>query len=196
MDEDIDQFGRSYKEQNNTHVSEQKKQSEKIKDSLANIKKQLIEENFEIKENLEKIYSEEIINQNKKETSDKIKELENKITKLELNFNSNLSNKLDSIDKKISKLNTNPIIEEQIKINNNTFFEIGNQLNPLKNNAVLVISKKNKEKYRKLSFIDFINLILSLLIIYTTSALLMILKKPYKLEIFGSDYLIKLLNYF
>ena len=30
MDEDIDQFGRSYKEQNNTHVSEQKKQSEKI----------------------------------------------------------------------------------------------------------------------------------------------------------------------
>ena len=44
--------------------------------------------------------------------------------------------------------------------------------------------------------IDFINLILSLLIIYTTSALLMILKNPYKLEIFGSDYLIKLLNYF
>ena len=141
MNDNIDQFGRiekNLRDDSKLGISSID-QSKKIKQSLAEIKEQLIQENFKI-ETSEKLQSSKLENTEINSSSFiTIKELENKINE-----------KLNTIEDKISDLNRSKIHDWKNysinQIENNIFFELNNQLKPLTNNALLIIDKKNKPK--------------------------------------------------
>lgn len=201
MNENIDQFGRSNKNQIDDKIIDNQNldQSKKIKQSLAEIKEQLIQENFNIERN------EEFLTDKQKkilrnDPNDKtIKELENKIKSLEFEFKNSLNDKLNSIEDKISNLNQSKVFEKQDyqidKIENNTFFELDSQLKPLTNNAVLVINKiQTKTKVSPINKIFY--LILTFISIYLLSVFISLSmnRDIDSLKIFGKDYLMKFLE--
>ena len=202
MNENIDQFGRTNKELedrdilNNKHTD----QSKKIKDSLAEIKEQLINENFKIQLNENHSPPKETITSKVNSSSSKIKELEDKINNIESEFKKEINIKLNSIEEKITNLN-NYSNNEKKKLNNqrlenNIFFEINNQLTPLTANAVLVINKKSNNKKAKSPLIKIIYLIVICLLLFVLSIFIIQLKNPdlNNLSIFGKEYLIKFLE--
>ena len=201
MNENIDQFGRSNKslEDDKINDSANSDQSQKIKQSLAEIKEQLIQENF-------KIDSSEKTQNNKPENIEinsssfkNIKELENKIKSLELDFQNTINEKLSSIEDKLSNLNHPKVSQnkehQMDKIENNIFFELNNQLKPLTNNAVLVINKKQSKirvpLVNKIIYVIFVFLFIYLLSVFIS---LTINNDINSLKIFGKDYLIKFLE--
>ena len=201
MNENIDQFGRSNKslEDDKINDSANSDQSKKIKHSLAEIKEQLIQENF-------KIDSSEKTQNNKPENIEinsssfkNIKELENKIKSLELDFQNTINEKLSSIEDKLSNLNHPKVSQnkehQMDKIENNIFFELNNQLKPLTNNAVLVINKKQSKirvpLVNKIIYVIFVFLFIYLLSVFIS---LTINNDINSLKIFGKDYLIKFLE--
>lgn len=201
MNENIDQFGRSNKslEDDKINDSANSDQSKKIKQSLAEIKEQLIQENF-------KIDSSEKTQNNKPENIEinsssfkNIKELENKIKSLELDFQNTINEKLSSIEDKLSNLNHPKVSQnkehQMDKIENNIFFELNNQLKPLTNNAVLVINKKQSKVrvplVNKIIYVIFVFLFIYLLSVFIS---LTINNDINSLKIFGKDYLIKFLE--
>ena len=201
MNENIDQFGRSNKslEDDKINDSANSDQSKKIKQSLAEIKEQLIQENF-------KIDSSEKTQNNKPENIEinsssfkNIKELENKIKSLELDFQNTINEKLSSIEDKLSNLNHPKVSQnkehQMDKIENNIFFELNNQLKPLTNNAVLVINKKQSKirvpLVNKIIYVIFVFLFIYLLSVFIS---LTINNDINSLKIFGKDYLIKFLE--
>ena len=199
MNENIDQFGRTNKDFGDSEILDNKDidQSKKIKESLAEIKEQLINENFKIKVYEDRSFPKEIPLNN---SSIKIKELENKINNIESEFKKEINIKLNSIDKKISNLNNYSDSEKKNftiqKLENNIFFELDNQLTPLTTNAVLVINKKDNEEQTKSPLIKTMYLIFILIIIYILSIDIMLLKDPNlnNLSIFGKEYLVKFLE--
>ena len=201
MNENIDQFGRSNKslEDDKINDSANSDQSKKIKQSLAEIKEQLIQENF-------KIDSSEKTQNNKPENIEinsssfkNIKELENKIKSLELDFQNTINEKLSSIEDKLSNLNHPKVSQnkehQMDKIENNIFFELNNQLKPLTNNAVLVINKKQSKirvpLVNKIIYVIFVFLFIYLFSVFIS---LTINNDINSLKIFGKDYLIKFLE--
>ena len=194
MNENIDQFGRTNKELedrdilNNKHTD----QSKKIKDSLAEIKEQLINENHSPPK--------ETITSKVNSSSGKIKELEDKINNIESEFKKEINIKLNSIEEKITNLNNYSHNEKKKlnnqKLENNIFFEINNQLTPLTANAVLVINKKNNNKKAKSPLIKIIYLIVICLLLFVLSIFIIQSKNPdlNNLSIFGKEYLIKFLE--
>ena len=201
MNENIDQFGRSNKslEDDKINDSANSDQSKKIKQSLAEIKEQLIQENF-------KIDSSEKTQNNKPENIEinsssfkNIKELENKIKSLEFDFQNTINEKLSSIEDKLSNLNHPKVSQnkehQMDKIENNIFFELNNQLKPLTNNAVLVINKKQSKirvpLVNKIIYVIFVFLFIYLLSVFIS---LTINNDINSLKIFGKDYLIKFLE--
>ena len=201
MNENIDQFGRSNKNQRGDDIIDNTKldHSKKIKQSLAEIKEQLIQENFNIERN-EEAQTDKQKNIPRNDSNDKtIKELENKIKSLEFEFKNSLNDKLNSIEDKISNLNQSKVFEKQDyqidKIENNTFFELDNQLKPLTNNAVLVINKsQTKTKVSPINKIFY--LILTFISIYLLSVFISLSmnRDIDSLKIFGKDYLMKFLE--
>ena len=202
MNENIDQFGRSSKSRGDDKIIDNTNldQSKKIKQSLAEIKEQLIQENF-------KIQSSEKTQNNKPENIEinnssfkTIKELENKIKSLEFDFQSKIDEKLNSIEDKLSNLSHSKISQNkdhQIdKIENNIFFELNSQLRPLTNTAVLVINKKQSKKIKVPLFNKFIYMIFIFLFFYLLAVFisLTINKDINSLKIFGKDYLMKFLE--
>ena len=203
MNENIDQFGRSNNNQGNDKILDNVKsdQSKKIKQSLAEIKEQLIQENFKIQNNEDQQTNKENLMSKKDNNSDKtIKALENKIKALEFEFKDNLNNKLNSIEDKISNLNRTKIHERENysinQIENNIFFELNNQLKPLTSNALLIIDKKNKSEKKVLLIYKLIYFIIAFLFIYSLSVIISLSKNNdlNQLKIFGKDYLIKFLE--
>ena len=203
MNENIDQFGRSNNNQGNDKIldSVNSDQSKKIKQSLAEIKEQLIQENFKIQNNDDQQTNKENLMSKKDNNSDKtIKALENKIKALEFEFKDNLNNKLNSIEDKISNLNRTKIHERDNysvnQIENNIFFELNNQLKPLTSNALLIIDKKNKSEKKVLLIYKLIYFIIAFLFIYSLSVIISLSKNNdlNQLKIFGKDYLIKFLE--
>ena len=203
MNENIDQFGRSNNNQGNDKILDNvnSDQSKKIKQSLAEIKEQLIQENFKIQNNDNQQTNKENLMSKKDNNSDKtIKALENKIKALEFEFKDNLNNKLNSIEDKISKLNRTKIHERENysinQIENNIFFELNNQLKPLTSNALLIIDKKNKSEKKVLLIYKLIYFIIAFLFIYSLSVIISLSKNNdlNQLKIFGKDYLIKFLE--
>tara|TARA_B110001452_G_scaffold262798_1_gene263302 strand:+ start:111 stop:737 length:627 start_codon:yes stop_codon:yes gene_type:complete len=203
MNENIDQFGRSNNNQGNDKILDNvnSDQSKKIKQSLAEIKEQLIQENFKIQNNEDQQTNEENLMSKKDNNSDKtIKALENKIKALEFEFKDNLNNKLNSIEDKISNLNRTKIHERENysvnQIENNIFFELNNQLKPLTSNALLIIDKKNKSEKKVLLIYKLIYFIIAFLFIYSLSVIISLSKNNdlNQLKIFGKDYLIKFLE--
>ena len=98
MNENIDQFGRSNKSRGDDKIIDNTNldQSKKIKQSLAEIKEQLIQENFKIQSS-EKIQSNKPENIEINSSSFKtIKELENKIKSLEFDFQSKIDEKINT----------------------------------------------------------------------------------------------------
>jgi seryl-tRNA synthetase len=201
VNENIDQFGRSSKSRRGDKIIDNTNldQSKKIKQSLAEIKEQLIQENF-------KIQSSEQIQSNKPENIEinnssfkTIKELENKIKSLEFDFKNKIDEKLNSIEDKLSNLSHSKISQNkdhQIdKIENNIFFELNSQLRPLTNTAVLVINKKQSKirvpLVNKIIYIIFVFLFIYLLAVFIS---LTINEDINSLKIFGKDYLIKFLE--
>ena len=202
MNENIDQFGRSSKSLGDNKIIDNTNldQSKKIKQSLAEIKEQLIQENF-------KIQSSEKTQNNKPENIEinnfsfkTIKELENKIKSLEFDFQIKIDEKLNSIEDKLSNLSHSKISQNkdhQIdKIENNIFVELNNQLKPLTNTAVLVINKKQSKKIKVPLFNKFIYMIFIFLFFYSLAVFisLTINKDINSLKIFGKDYLMKFLE--
>ena len=202
MNENIDQFGRSSKSRGENKIIDNTNldQSKKIKQSLAEIKEQLIQENF-------KIQSSEKTQNNKPENIEinnfsfkTIKELENKIKSLEFDFQIKIDEKLNSIEDKLSNLSHSKISQNkdhQIdKIENNIFVELNNQLKPLTNTAVLVINKKHSNKIKIPLFNKFIYMIFVFLFFYLLAVFisLTINKDINSLNIFGKDYLMKFLE--
>ena len=203
MNENIDQFGRSNNNQGNDKILDNvnSDQSKKIKQSLAEIKEQLIQENFKIQNNDDQQTNKENLMSKKDNNSDKtIKALENKIKALEFEFKDNLNNKLNSIEDKISNLNRTKIHERENysvnQIENNIFFELNNQLKPLTSNALLIIDKKNKFEKKVLLIYKLIYFIIAFLFIYSLSVIISLSKNNdlNQLKIFGKDYLIKFLE--
>ena len=203
MNENIDQFGRSNNNQGNDKILDNvnSDQSKKIKQSLAEIKEQLIQENFKIQNNDDQQTNKENLMSKKDNSSDKtIKALENKIKALEFEFKDNLNNKLNSIEDKISNLNRTKIHERENysinQIENNIFFELNNQLKPLTSNALLIIDKKNKSEKKVLLIYKLIYFIIAFLFIYSLSVIISLSKNNdlNQLKIFGKDYLIKFLE--
>ena len=203
MNENIDQFGRSNNNQGNDKILDNvnSDQSKKIKQSLAEIKEQLIQENFKIQNNEDQQTNKENLMSKKDNSSDKtIKALENKIKALEFEFKDNLNNKLNSIEDKISNLNRTKIHERENysvnQIENNIFFELNNQLKPLTSNALLIINKKNKSEKKVLLIYKLIYFIIAFLFIYSLSVIISLSKNNdlNQLKIFGKDYLIKFLE--
>ena len=203
MNENIDQFGRSNNNQGNDKILDNvnSDQSKKIKQSLAEIKEQLIQENFKIQNNDDQQTNKENLMSKKDNNSDKtIKALENKIKALEFEFKDNLNNKLNSIEDKISNLNRTKIHERENysvnQIENNIFFELNNQLKPLTSNALLIINKKNKSEKKVLLIYKLIYFIITFLFIYSLSVIISLSKNNdlNQLKIFGKDYLIKFLE--
>ena len=203
MNENIDQFGRSNNNQGNDKILDNvnSDQSKKIKQSLAEIKEQLIQENFKIQNNDDQQTNKENLMSKKDNNSDRtIKALENKIKALEFEFKDNLNNKLNSIEDKISNLNRTKIQErENYSVNpieNNIFFELNNQLKPLTSNALLIIDKKNKSEKKVLLIYKLIYFIIAFLFIYSLSVIISLSKNNdlNQLKIFGKDYLIKFLE--
>ena len=203
MNENIDQFGRSNNNQGNDKILDNvnSDQSKKIKQSLAEIKEQLIQENFKIQNNDDQQTNKENLMSKKDNNSDRtIKALENKIKALEFEFKDNLNNKLNSIEDKISNLNRTKIHERENysvnQIENNIFFELNNQLKPLTSNALLIINKKNKSEKKVLLIYKLIYLIIAFLFIYSLSVIISLSKNNdlNQLKIFGKDYLIKFLE--
>ena len=203
MNENIDQFGRSNNNQGNDKILDNvnSDQSKKIKQSLAEIKEQLIQENFKIQNNEDQQTNKENLMSKKDNNSDKtIKALENKIKALEFEFKDNLNNKLNSIEDKISNLNRTKIHERENysinQIENNIFFELNNQLKPLTSNALLIIDKKNKSEKKVLLIYKLIYFIIAFLFIYSLSVIISLSKNNdlNQLKIFGKDYLIKFLE--
>tara|TARA_B110001450_G_scaffold232148_1_gene234546 strand:+ start:407 stop:1033 length:627 start_codon:yes stop_codon:yes gene_type:complete len=203
MNENIDQFGRSNNNQGNDKILDNvnSDQSKKIKQSLAEIKEQLIQENFKIQNNDDQQTNKENLMSKKDDNSDKtIKALENKIKALEFEFKDNLNNKLNSIEDKISNLNRTKIHERENysvnQIENNIFFELNNQLKPLTSNALLIIDKKNKSEKKVLLIYKLIYFIIAFLFIYSLSVIISLSKNNdlNQLKIFGKDYLIKFLE--
>ena len=201
MNENIDQFGRSNKSRGDDKIIDNTNldQSKKIKQSLAEIKEQLIQENFKIQSS-EKIQSNKPENIEINSSSFKtIKELENKIKSLEFDFQSKIDEKLNSIEDKLSNLSHSKISQNkdhQIdKIENNIFFELNSQLRPLTNTAVLVINKKQSKirvpLVNKIIYIIFVFLFIYLLAVFIS---LTINEDINSLKIFGKDYLIKFLE--
>ena len=203
MNENIDQFGRSNNNQGDNKILDNvnSDQSKKIKQSLAEIKEQLIQENFKIQNNDDQQTNKENLMSKKDNSSDKtIKALENKIKALEFEFKDNLNNKLNSIEDKISNLNRTKIHERENysinQIENNIFFELNNQLKPLTSNALLIINKKNKSEKKVLLIYKLIYFIIAFLFIYSLSVIISLSKNNdlNQLKIFGKDYLIKFLE--
>ena len=203
MNENIDQFGRSNNNQGNDKILDNvnSDQSKKIKQSLAEIKEQLIQENFKIQNNEDQQTNKENLMSKKDNNSDKtIKALENKIKALEFEFKDNLNNKLNSIEDKISNLNRTKNHEKENysvnQIENNIFFELNNQLKPLTSNALLIIDKKNKSEKKVLLIYKLIYFIITFLFIYSLSVIISLSKNNdlNQLKIFGKDYLIKFLE--
>ena len=202
MNENIDQFGRSSKSRGDDEILDNTNldQSKKIKQSLAEIKEQLIQENFKIQSS-EKTQSNKPENIEINSSSFKtIKELENKIRSLEYDFQSKIDEKLNSIEDKLSNLSHSKISQNkdhQIdKIENNIFVELNNQLKPLTNTAVLVINKKQSKKIKVPLFNKFIYMIFVFLFFYLLAVFisLTINKDINSLKIFGKDYLMKFLE--
>ena len=202
MNENIDQFGRSNKSRGDDKIIDNTNldQSKKIKQSLAEIKEQLIQENFKIQSS-EKTQSNKPENIEINSSSFKtIKELENKIRSLEYDFQSKIDEKLNSIEDKLSNLSHSKISQNkdhQIdKIENNIFVELNNQLKPLTNTAVLVINKKQSKKIKVPLFNKFIYMIFIFLFFYLLAVFisLTINKDINSLKIFGKDYLVKFLE--
>jgi len=202
MNENIDQFGRSSKSSGDDKIIDNTNldQSNKIKQSLAEIKEQLIQENFKIQSS-EKTQSNKPENIEINSSSFKtIKELENKIKSLEFDFQSKIDEKLNSIEDKLSNLSHSKISQNkdhQIdKIENNIFVELNNQLKPLTNTAVLVINKKQSKKIKVPLFNKFIYMIFIFLFFYSLAVFisLTINSDINSLKIFGKDYLIKFLE--
>ena len=202
MNENIDQFGRSNKSRGENKIIDNTNldQSIKIKQSLADIKEQLIQENFKIQSS-EKTQSNKSENIEINSSSFKtIKELENKIKSLEFDFQSKIDEKLNSIEDKLSNLSHSKISQNkdhQIdKIENNIFVELNNQLKPLTNTAVLVINKKQSKKIKVPLFNKFIYMIFIFLFFYSLAVFisLTINSDINSLKIFGKDYLIKFLE--
>ena len=202
MNENIDQFGRSNKSRGENKIIDNTNldQSKKIKQSLAEIKEQLIQENFKIQSS-EKTQSNKPENIEINSSSFKtIKELENKIRSLEYDFQSKIDEKLNSIEDKLSNLSHSKISQNkdhQIdKIENNIFVELNNQLKPLTNTAVLVINKKQSKKIKVPLFNKFIYMIFIFLFFYLLAVFisLTINKDINSLKIFGKDYLVKFLE--
>ena len=202
MNENIDQFGRSSKSLGDNKIIDNTNldQSKKIKQSLAEIKEQLIQENFKFQSS-EKIQSNKPENIEINSSSFKtIKELENKIKSLEFDFQSKIDEKLNSIEDKLSNLSHSKISQNkdhQIdKIENNIFVELNNQLKPLTNTAVLVINKKQSKKIKVPLFNKFIYMIFIFLFFYLLAVFisLTINKDINSLNIFGKDYLMKFLE--
>ena len=203
MNENIDQFGRSNNNQGNDKILDNvnSDQSKKIKQSLAEIKEQLIQENFKIQNNEDQQTNKENLMSKKDNNTDKtIKALENKIKALEFEFKDNLNNKLNSIEDKISNLNRTKVHERENysvnQIENNIFFELNNQLKPLTSNALLIIDKKNKSEKKVLLIYKLIYFIIAFLFIYSLSVIISLSKNNdlNQLKIFGKDYLIKFLE--
>ena len=203
MNENIDQFGRSNKGLNGDKISDNINldQSKKIRQSLAEIKEQLIQENFKIQNN-------EDLQANKKKiepidvntTTKTIKELENKIKTLEFEYENKLNDKFNYIVDRTADLDNNRNFEKKNnpieRIANNIFFELDSQLKPLTSNAILVINKKNLSK-EKISIINkIIYMIIIFLFIYFLSVFISLSKNDNlnELNIFGKDYLIKFLE--
>ena len=202
MNENIDQFGRSSKSSGDDKIIDNTNldQSNKIKQSLAEIKEQLIQENFKIQSS-EKTQSNKPENIEINSSSFKtIKELENKIKSLEFDFQSKIDEKLNSIEDKLSNLSHSKISQNkdhQIdKIENNIFVELNNQLKPLTNTAVLVINKKQSKKIKVPLFNKFIYMIFIFLFFYLLAVFisLTINEDINSLKIFGKDYLMKFLQ--
>ena len=202
MNENIDQFGRSSKSRGDDKIIDNTNldQSNKIKQSLAEIKEQLIQENFKIQSS-EKTQSNKPENIEINSSSFKtIKELENKIKSLEFDFQIKIDEKLNSIEDKLSNLSHSKISQNkdhQIdKIENNIFVELNNQLKPLTNTAVLVINKKQSKKIKVPLFNKFIYMIFIFLFFYSLAVFisLTINSDINSLKIFGKDYLMKFLE--
>ena len=202
MNENIDQFGRTNKELEDRDTMDNKHtdQSKKIKDSLAEIKEQLINENFKIQLNENRSPLKETITSKVNSSSSKIKELEDKIYNIESEFKKEINNKLNSIEEKITNFNNYSHNEKKNlnnpKLENNIFFEIDNQLTPLTSNAVLVINKKNNKKKTKSPLIKIIYLIVICLLLFILSIFIIQSKNPdlNNLSTFGKEYLIKFLE--
>ncbi len=202
MNENIDQFGRTNKELEGSEIldNKNKDQSKKIKESLAEIKEQLINENFKIQVNENRSPIKETTPSKIHNSSIKIKELEDKINNIESDFKKEINIKLNSIEEKISNLNSYSNNEKKKssnqKLENNIFFEIDNQLTPLTSNAVLVINKENNNKKAESPLIKIIYLITICLLLFILSIFIILLKNHdlNHLNIFGKEYLVKFLE--
>lgn len=202
MSESIDQFGRTNKDLGDSKVlnNKNKDQSQKIKESLAEIKEQLIKDSFKIQvsESFQDAKEKHLTKTNN--SSIKIKDLENKINILESEFKSEIKIKLNSIDEKLSNLHNKANKDKEIltseKLENNIFFEINNQLTPLTTNALLVINKDHFLKKTNSPFIKIIYLVTVLVLLYFLSILIMALKDPRlsSLDILSKEYLFKFLE--
>ena len=154
MNENIDQFGRSNKslEDDKINDSANSDQSKKIKQSLAEIKEQLIQENF-------KIDSSEKTQNNKPENIEinsssfkNIKELENKIKSLEFDFQNtiNLIEELKFINSYSFLFSPRPGTPSAKKLNMNLKL-VKNRLEVLQKHLFDNQEKNNKNFVGKLS---------------------------------------------
>ncbi len=157
MVSDIDQFGRDTSKNNNPSLNEEK--SKKILDSLAEIKNQL--ENKDYNPNFDDS-SPKIKVSNSRDNSD-FDELKLKIESLE--------KKLNSIDTLLNNKSINEEIYEPIsqKFDGNVsiFHQLDNQSSTLSNNSLLVLENENdlhKSNFNLFRFIMTINFLFFILI--------------------------------
>ena len=157
MVSDIDQFGRDTSNNNNSNLNAEK--SKKILESLAEIKSQL--ENKDYNPNFDDV-SPKIKVSNSRDNSD-FDELKLKIESLE--------KKLNSIDTLLSNKSINEEIYEPIsqKFDGNVsiFHQLDNQSSTLSNNSLLVLENENdlhKSNFNLFRFIMTINFLFFILI--------------------------------
>ena len=157
MVSDIDQFGRDTSNNNNSNLNAEK--SKKILESLAEIKSQL--ENKDYNPNFDDV-SPKIKVSNSRDNSD-FDELKLKIESLE--------KKLNSIDTLLNNKSINEEIYEPIsqKFDGNVsiFHQLDNQSSTLSNNSLLVLENENdlhKSNFNLFRFIMTINFLFFILI--------------------------------
>ena len=157
MVSDIDQFGRNTSKNNTPSLNEEK--SKKILDSLAEIKNQL--ENKDYNPNVD-VSSPKIKISNSKNKSD-LDELKSKIESLEKKLNS-----FDEFLKDKSKnFEVNDTISQKLDGNLSIFHQIDNQSSMQQNKSLLVLENENdlnKSNFNLFRFIMTINILFLVLI--------------------------------
>ena len=157
MVSDIDQFGRDTSKNNNPSLNEEK--SKKILDSLAEIKDQLENKNYN--PNVEESIPKTKISSTKNNSN--YEELKLKIESLEEKLNS-----IDTFIKNKSKnINVHEPIDQKLDRGFSIFHQIDNQTSIQKNKSLLVLKNENdfnKSNYKFFHFITTISILFLLLV--------------------------------